>query len=71
MKDYHDLFLKFDVLLLNDVFEKVWNQSLNSYGLCSRYYLSARGLSWDSMLKMKKKKNALGPVTRPDVFMFF
>ena len=31
MKDYHDLYLKSDVLLLADVFEKFRNDSLNNY----------------------------------------
>ena len=34
MKDYHDLYLKCDVLLFVDVFEKHRNICLNSYGLC-------------------------------------
>ena len=34
MKDYHDLFLKCDGLLLADVFEKFRNNSLKNYGLC-------------------------------------
>ena len=33
MKDYHDLYVKFDVLLLADVFEKFRNNSSKSYGL--------------------------------------
>ena len=45
MKNNHDLYLKCDVLLLADVFEKFRNNSsLNNYGLCSGYYLSAPGL---------------------------
>ena len=43
MKDYHDLYLKCDVLLLADVFEKFRNNSL---------YLSTPGLSWDAILKI-------------------
>ena len=51
-KDYHDLYLNFDVFLLADVFEKFRNNSLKNYGLCSSHYLSAPGLSWDANLKM-------------------
>ena len=39
MKDYHDLYLKCDILLLADVFEKFRNNSLKNYGLCPRHYL--------------------------------
>ena len=34
MKDYHSLYLKWDVLLLTDVFEKFRNNSLKNYRLC-------------------------------------
>ena len=44
MKDYHELYLKCDVLLLADVFEKFRNNNLKNYGLCPGYYLSAPGL---------------------------
>ena len=54
MKDYHDLYLKCDVLLLADVFEKIRNNSLKNYGLYPSHYLSAPGLSWDAMLKIIK-----------------
>ena len=40
MKDYDDFYLKCDVLLLADVFEKVRNDSLKNYGLCPSHYLS-------------------------------
>ena len=45
MKDYHDLYLKYDVLLLADVFQKFRKNSLKNYGLCQSHYLSALGLS--------------------------
>ena len=54
MKDYHDLYLKCDVLLLADVFEKTSNNSLMDYGLCPSHYLSAPALSWDAMLNTDK-----------------
>ena len=34
MKDYHDLYLACDALLLADVFEKLRDDSLNNYVLC-------------------------------------
>ena len=37
MKDYHDLYLKCDVLSLADVFEKFRNNSLKNYGLCPNH----------------------------------
>ena len=61
MEDYHELYLKFDVLFLADVFEKIRNDSLENCGLCPSHYLIAPGLSWDAMLKiekLKKKKKA-------------
>ena len=50
--DYYDLYLKTDVLLLEDVFEKFINTCLNYYGLDSYHYFSSPELSWDGMLKM-------------------
>ena len=41
MKDYHDLHLKCNILLLGDVFEKFGNNSLKNYGLRPSHYLSA------------------------------
>ena len=52
MGEYHDLYLKTDVLLLCDVFEKFINFCLDYYGLDSCHYFSAPGLAWDAMLKM-------------------
>ena len=69
MKDYHDLFLKWDVLLLVDVFEKFRNDSFKKYGLCVSHYLRAPGLSWDAMPKMTKMKLEL--ITDADINIFF
>ena len=47
MKDYDDLHLKYHVLLLVDVFEKLKNNSLKNYGLCPINYLNIPGLCWN------------------------
>ena len=52
--DYHDLYLKTDLLLLADVFEKFIKTCLDYYGLDPCHYFSSPGLSWDAMLKMTK-----------------
>ena len=52
MGDYHDHYLKKDVLLLADVFEKFIDTCLRYYGLDPCHYFSFPGLSWDAMLKM-------------------
>ena len=52
MGEYHDLYLKIDVLLLCDVSEKCINVCLMNYGLDPCHYFSSPGLSWDAMLKM-------------------
>ena len=56
MKDYHDLYLKCNNLLLGGVFEKFRNNSLKNYGLRPSHYLSAPVLGWDAMLRMTKIK---------------
>ena len=59
IKDYPDLYLEFNVLLLVDVFQKFRNNSLKNYRcleLCPGHYLSAPDFSWNAMLKMTKIK---------------
>ena len=48
--EYHDLYLKTDVLLLYDVFEKFINVCLMDYGLNPCHYFCSPGLAWDAML---------------------
>ena len=54
--EYHDLYLKTDILLLVDVFEKFVETCLNYYRLDPCHYFSSPGLSWDAMLKMTRIK---------------
>ena len=52
MGDYHDHYLKKDVLLLTDAFKKFIDTCLKYYKLYPCHYFSAPGLSWNAMLKM-------------------
>ena len=69
MTDYHNLYVKCDILLLADVFEEFRNNGLKNYGLCSSHSLRAPGLSCDAMLKVTKIKLEL--ITDPDIYIFF
>ena len=51
MGEYHNLYLKSDVLLLADVFENFRNTCLQYYKLDPCHYFTSPGLSWDAMLK--------------------
>ena len=51
MGDYHDLYLKTDVLLLADVFEEFRSVCLENYELDPAWYYTAPGLAWDAALK--------------------
>ena len=52
MGDYHDLYLKTDVLLLADIFEKFIDMCLKYYGLDPCHYFSSPGLSWNAIFKL-------------------
>ena len=52
MGEYHDLYLKSDILLLADVFENFREASKVNYGLDPTHYLTSPGLAWDAMLRM-------------------
>ena len=68
MGDYHDHYLKKDVLLLTDVFEKFIGTCLKFYGLDSCHYFSSLGLSWDAMSKMTGVK--VGKISDIDKYLF-
>ena len=50
--EYHDLYLKSDVLLLSDVFENFRETCYQYYKLDPAHYYSAPGLAWKGCLKM-------------------
>ena len=49
--DYHDLYLKTDVILLADVFQTFRRTCINAYKLDPQFYYTVPGLSWDALLK--------------------
>ena len=49
--DYHDLYLRTDVLLLADVFENFRRMCLHQYKLDPAHYYTSPGLSRDALLK--------------------
>jgi hypothetical protein len=51
MGEYHDLYLKNDVMLLADVFEMFRDTSMKNYGLDPANYFTSPGMSWDALLK--------------------
>ena len=69
MKYYQELYLKCDILLLANVFEKYRKNISKNYGLHPNHYLSAPGLSWDAVLKMTKIELKLIP--DPDMYISF
>ena len=52
MGDYHDLYLKSDVLILADVFENFRKTGKEYYNLDPAHHFSCPGFTWDAMLKM-------------------
>ena len=67
-KDFHNHYLKKDVLLLADVFEKFISTCLKYYNLDQCHYFSTPGLSWDAMLKMTKVE--LERISNADMHLF-
>jgi hypothetical protein len=53
-KDYHDLYMKCDVLLLADVFESFRKMGMENYELDPAHFLTLPSFSWESMLKLTR-----------------
>ena len=67
-RDFHNHYLKKDVLLLFDVSEKFIFTTLKNYNLDPCHYFSAPGLSWHAMLKMTKVE--LEKISDPHIHLF-
>lgn len=68
-KDYHDLYLKTDVLLLADAFENFRNFFLKHHKIDPCYCFSAPGLTWQCGLKYTGIELEL--LTDPDMLLMF
>ena len=49
-KDYHELYLTTDVLLLTDIFEEFRSMCVKEYRLDPAHYISLPSMTWDAML---------------------
>ncbi|XP_071153082.1 uncharacterized protein [Mytilus edulis] len=66
--EYSDVYLKMDVALLADVFEKFRDISLHDYDLDPCHYFTTPGFSWSAMLK--KTGIVLDLITDIDMMLF-
>jgi hypothetical protein len=68
MEDYHDLYVKSDVLLLADVFENFRNVCLKAYNLDPCHFYTSPGLAWQACLKTTEVELEL--FIDPDMYLF-
>ena len=67
--EYHDLYLKTDVILLANVFEEFRKVCLKNYGLDPAHFYTAPGLAWKACLK--KTRIRLELLLDPDMLLTF
>ena len=67
MRDYHNLYLKTDVLLLADVMTEFRKTCKKAYGLEALHYYTSPGLAWDAMLKYTEIE--LDLISDPDMYL--
>ncbi|CAB4016846.1 uncharacterized transposon-derived [Paramuricea clavata] len=68
MRDYHELYLVTDTLILADVIENFRKKSRGTYGLDPPWFYTAPGLSWEAALKKTGVKLRL--ISDPEMFRF-
>ena len=69
LDEYHDLYLRTDVVLLSNVFEKFREVCLENYGLDPAHFYTAPGLAWQACLK--KTWITLDLISDPDMLLMF
>ena len=67
--DYHDIYLKTDVLLLADVFENYRASCQEKYNLDPANYISTPSISWDAMLQITNQE--IGLIHDDEMRQFF
>ena len=67
--EYHDLYLRTDVILLANVFESFRHICLDNYGLDPAHFYTAPGLAWKACLK--KTGIRLDLLLDPDMLLMF
>eukprot|EP00794_Sanderia_malayensis_P013236 gene13236-biopygen10557 len=68
-KDYHELYLVTDVLLLANVFELFRKLGMEYYGLDPAWYISLPAFAWDAMLRMTYIKLELLTEEKKDIYL--
>ena len=69
MGEYHDLYLRTDVILLANVFESFRQVCLENYGLDPMHFYTVPGLAWKACLK--KTGMSLKLLLDPDMLLMF
>ena len=69
MGEYHNLYLKTDVIPLANVFKAFRNVCLNNYGLDLAHFHTAPGLAWEACLK--KTGIRLKLLLDPDMLLMY
>ena len=69
MGEYHDLYLRTDVILLANVFESFRRVCLENYGLDPSHFYTTPGLAWKACLKKTGIRSEL--LLDPDVLLMF
>ena len=69
IEDYHDLYLRTDVVLLANVFEAFRDTCLKHYSLDPAHFYTAPGLAWKACLKKTGVRSEL--ITDPDMLLMF
>ena len=68
--EYHDFYLKTDVLLLADVFENFRDVDINTYKLDPAHYITGPSFSFDASIKKYNKKIELFNDQQSDMYLF-